>query len=166
MFIKRVLFLFVIHEKTCGLKTPLPKLHITVTVSSVMDIPHTNHNESCLLVSSDWLKLFLDQKMVNSSISNKTGHSYLYFSSLFGRSKTKPYMRKIRTRQGHLLDARRTILAQLFFQEQNIFVGQDKKLKIYHLFDLEFHETSQSFSSFRQYSDYIFLLGLKIVRMS
>jgi hypothetical protein len=31
MFIKRVLFLFVIHEKTCGLKTPLPKLHIAVS---------------------------------------------------------------------------------------------------------------------------------------
>ena len=75
---------------------------------------------------------------------------------------SKPWMRKVRMRRGHLLDEKRTILAYLetwlssyFFRNKTfLFI----KIKIWKSF--------MKHQKITAYSDNVYLLGLKIVLMS
>ena len=84
-----------------------------------------------------------------------SGNFVIYFS--FGShpqvmSLPKP-SRKIRTLLGHLLDGLRTILAycetwlRLYFRNKTFLFFKIESWNFQHLFEKEFHETSQNFKS-------------------
>ena len=64
---------------------------------------------------------------------------------------SKPWIRTVRTSRGHLLVERRTILYTFhFFRNKTFLFVKIENWNFQHLFDLEFRETSQNFSSFEQ----------------
>ena len=94
------------------------------------------------------------------------------YSTIWGhyvQFQSKPSL-KIAPSRGHLLVKKRTILAiwlrSYFFRNKTFLVFKIESWNVKHLFHLGFRETSENYTSFRQYSENVYLLGLKIVLTS